>query len=89
MLGIKAVFFACSGEKMVINFIILQSVLFLLQAKKHKMRHATEPNISLVTQSNNVIQSGNQYHHYLRPSFFAFSSTAFKLVLHTLDRLQT
>lgn len=47
-------------QKLVINLTVLQTIHFLLQAKKRNLRHV----ISLVTQSNNVIQSGNQYYRY-------------------------
>ena len=65
MLGIKSLgcfwfFLPLLEEKLVINLTVLQTVHFLLQAKKHDLRHV----ISLVTQSNHVIQSGNQYYHY-------------------------
>ena len=47
-------------QKLVINLTVLRTIHFLLQAKKRNLRHV----ISLVTQSNNVIQSGNQYYRY-------------------------
>lgn len=84
MLGIKMFwgFFVClvgSGGKMVIN--LTHNTDFLPQAKKHKMRYTAEPCISFIAQSNNVIQSENQRHHYLRSPFLALSSsTALKLV---------
>lgn len=51
-------------QKLVINLTVLRTIHFLLQAKKRNLRQV----ISLVTQSNNVIQSGNQYYRYWRPS---------------------
>ena len=53
-------FFPLKEQKMVINLTVLRTIHFLLQAKKRNLRHV----ISLVTQSNNVIQSGNQYYCY-------------------------